>query len=217
MRTNWTIEMIRILTEEYPISKSSILAQRLGVTLTSIYAKAKALNLKKSESFLESDQSGRLKKGSLIGTKFQFKKGHKPSTAGKRQSEFMDPEALERAKLGWFKPGQKVHNEGEDGEIRVRKDRNGKSYKFIRISKGKWIHLHVHLWETYHNQSARGKVLHFKDGNTMNCVIENIEAISREHLMLKNTIHNYPIEVKKTIRALSKLKKTIHEKQDQRP
>ena len=55
-------------------------------------------------------------------------------------------------------------------------------------------------------------IISFKDKNPMNCVIENLEIITRKENMNRNTIHNYPTEVKQLIKLNSKLKKAICQK-----
>lgn len=57
-------------------------------------------------------------------------------------------------------------------------------------------------------------IVTFRDRNPQNVVIENLELISRQEGMKRNSIQNYPKEVKSTIRLLSKLKKIINEKQN---
>jgi hypothetical protein len=57
----------------------------------------------------------------------------------------------------------------------------------------------------------------FKNGNKQDVRIENLEMISRQELMRRNTIHRYPPALKEVIRLAGKLKRTIedaHEKQD---
>jgi hypothetical protein len=53
----------------------------------------------------------------------------------------------------------------------------------------------------------------FKDGNQLNCIIENLECISNAELMQRNTIHRFPAELKSTIRLVNKLKRNINAKE----
>jgi hypothetical protein len=142
----------------------------------------------------------------------RIKKGHVPLNKGKKQSEYMSAEAIARTAATRFKKGQKSHTELYDGAIQIRHDhpdRKGRRYKWIRISKGKWKMLHVYNWEQKLGPVPAGKIVAFKTKDTMNCELDNLELITREENMKRNTIHRYPVPLKKSIRALHKLNKTI--------
>lgn len=150
----------------------------------------------------------------------QFKKGHVSFNKGRKQTEYMTKEAIERTKKTRFKKGNEPHNTKEkDGTITIRRDhlkRKGKPYKFIRLSKGNWIPLHQYKWEVKYGRQPKGSVLRFKDGNTLNCSLKNLELITRKENMKRNTIHRYPTELKELIRLNNKLKRKTNEykKQD---
>ena len=50
----------------------------------------------------------------------------------------------------------------------------------------------------------------FRDGNTLNCVLENLECISDSELMRRNTIHNLPVEVQELIHLKAQLTRAIN-------
>lgn len=85
-----------------------------------------------------------------------------------------------------FKKGNLPVNTLYDGAITIRKDKLGTSYKWIRIAKAKWKELHRYLWEQKYGKVPKGFVLRFKDGDTMNVVLSNIELISRSIHLDKN-------------------------------
>lgn len=97
---------------------------------------------------------------------------------------------------GQFKKGMKPKNTAHDGAIRFRKrtNRNNVDYYFIRIKKGEWIPLHNHLWIQKHGPIPKGMVVRFKDGNHLNCKLDNLELITRG----ENLKRNYP-DVKKDL------------------
>jgi hypothetical protein len=72
----------------------------------------------------------------------------------------------------------------------------------------------VHTWQQHNGPVPQGKIVCFKDHNTLNCSIENLMLLSRAENMQRNTIHRYPDELKSTIRLVSKLKRKINEKQN---
>lgn len=142
----------------------------------------------------------------------QYKAGRVPENKGKRQKDFMSGEAINKTVATRFKKGARVHNEKYDGAVVTRyshRKRNYPPYKWIRISKAKWKKLHVHLWEEANGAIPPGKIVVFKDRNTLNCELSNLDLLSREENMMRNTIQRYPPELKSTIRTLGKLKRTI--------
>lgn len=100
-----------------------------------------------------------------------FAKGQNPWNAGKKGTHFSP--ATE------FKPGNLPKNTLYDGAIRERyHKRSGFSYKYIRVALNKWVLLHRYNWEKVHGNIPPRHVLRFKDGNTLNCDVNNLELIS---------------------------------------
>ena len=63
MRRKWTIKEIEILQLEYPNRPSIEIAKQLQRTLRSIYTQAKLLNIRKSDEYLLTAESGRMVRG----------------------------------------------------------------------------------------------------------------------------------------------------------
>lgn len=151
-----------------------------------------------------------------------IKKGDVPFNKDKKQQDFMSPEAIEKTKATRFKKGEiapnKKHFKDGDITIRAEKLRDGsiRNYKWIRIARAKWRMVHVVNWEKQHGPVPEGCIVVFKNKDTMNCDVSNLEMITLEENMARNTIHNYPTELKTTIRLLSKVNKKIRnaKKQD---
>ena len=86
-----------------------------------------------------------------------------------------------------FKKGNEPHNTKYDGCITVRHHkRTNEKYKYIRIAKGKWVLLHRYIWEQHKGKIPQGYVIRFKDGDTLNCAIDNLECISRKENLVRN-------------------------------
>ncbi len=204
MRT-WTDSEIEILKRDYPKVEAKIIASTLNKGYFSVLNKAWALGLKKDKSFF-TVMGERLKES---GKSHRFKKGQIPINKGKKQIEFMNSEAIERTKATRFKTGNLPHNTKPDGYITIRKDKRGILYKWIK-KEGKMQPYHLWVWKINRNEIQKGFNVVFKDSNTLNCVIDNLECISNEENMKRNTIHKYPTELKSEIRKVSKLKKVIN-------
>lgn len=142
-----------------------------------------------------------------------FDKGHSPVNKGKKQTEFMSPEAIERSKKGLFTKGHLPHNTKEsDLVISIRADKRGVKYKFIRVSLAKWIPLARYNWEQVHGPIAKWMKMIHKDGDSLNCDLSNLELLTPGELMKRNSLHNYPKEIANAIQLGGALKRKINRK-----
>ena len=125
------------------------------------------------------------------------KKGDIPFNKGKKQIDYMTPEAIEKSKKTRFKKGDVPHNTNKegDGAIVTRIETSNITYKYIRISKGVWELYHRIVWEKHNGKIPDNFIVAFKDGNTENTNIENLELITRTENMYRNSKLNYPREV----------------------
>lgn len=119
----------------------------------------------------------------------QIKPGNIPPNKGKKMTDYMSAEAIAKTAATRFKKGTIPPNTYEnDGVITIRKDkRTGRAYKYIRLSKGKWREYHLHLWEQQNGPLPKGHCLWFRDRDTMNVDLANLELITRKDNRLRNT------------------------------
>lgn len=132
----------------------------------------------------------------------RIKKGNVPSNKGKKQVDYMSPEAIDRCAATRFKKGNKPHNTYErDGIISSRIDTTGRLYLYIRTSPGKWELYHKYLWEQKNGEVPPSHCLWFKDGNSTNVSLENLECISRKENYMRNSeTRFYPSDLKELIK-----------------
>jgi hypothetical protein len=212
----FTEDEILFLKEKYDNTSTSDLAKLMNRPIRSIYGKAHELGLKKSSEFLQSALSGRLQKGNTLGADFTFKKGHIPPNKGKKITEFMDSITQEKFKANMFKPGNTPHNACKDWEERIYTDTNGKKYIKIKVPGiNKMVFKHIWLYTKTYGEIPKGNVVAFMDGNSLNCVAENLRTIPMAENMLRNSIQRFPEELKSVIRLLSKLNKKIEQNEKQ--
>lgn len=201
----FTEEEIEYIKEHYPNESTAIIAKHLNTNVNSIYNKAYRLNIKKSDEYLKNESSCRFQKGCSIGKKTQFKKGHIPLNKGKKMSK----DVYYKCKNTMFKKGHEPHNTKYDGCLSIRKSRDV-PYIYIRIKKGKWKLFHRFLWEKENGKIPKCQNVVFKDSNQSNVVLSNLEIISDEELLKRNSLHRYPKEISHLIQIKSALQRQIN-------
>lgn len=144
-----------------------------------------------------------------------IKAGTTPKNKGKKLHEYVSPAAIERIKSSQFKKGNLPCNTLHDGAIVTRRAKSGRYYKWIRISKANWKMLHVNIWEGANGPVPAGYIIVFANKDSADCRLENLELITLEENMRRNTIQNYPDDIKTSIRTVSKLKRKIKQHEEQ--
>lgn len=197
----------------YPDTPMPELIKIFGRPYWSIYSKAYALDLRRSEAYLASEHACRLRRENNPGVGSRFKKGNESWNKGVR---FV---AGGRSAETRFEPGTMPHNHVPVGTERVTRD--GITQRKTHDDGAphrRWKSVHMILWEELRGPVPTGHIVVFRDRNTANIHIDNLELITRAENMRRNTIHRYPPELKETIRQLGRLKKAIseasNEKQD---
>jgi hypothetical protein len=214
MRKLWTASEIEYLKENYSDKNTAVICAHLDRSLSSVFGMVYILQLHKSETFRNSPLSGRLRPGSHIGGATRFKSGITPINKGKKQSDFMSKDAIERTKATRFQKGLKPHNTKKNGEISIRRSK-GRPYQYIRIAENHWRELHLVVWEKEKGPVPSGFNVQFKDKNSLNCTIENLYLINRKDQMVDNSVQRYPQEVRTTMQALGKFKRKIKKYEEQ--
>lgn len=208
-RHYYTAEEEDLIRKYYSTMSTPELAKMLGVSALSCFNKAAQMGLRKDPQWLYENlvENGRKNVKRLKDS--QFKKGMTPHNKGKKISAETKAKMIASGTL--FKKGQVPYNTQFDGAETIRKDKHGREYVFVRISKRKWIPKHVILWEEAHGKVPKGYNIVFKDNNTKNIILDNLEMISNAELMRRNSIHaNYPPEVTKLIQLKGALKRQIN-------
>lgn len=204
----WTESENDFLKERFPFTKTIDICKELDRSYRSVAAQANILGLKKDSEFLKAQL--KLGYAALLekGAAYRFKKGDKPVNKGKKQHEYMSPEAIERTAKTRFKKGQLPPNTHYDGHERV----SVEGYVEIRVALGFYKLKHRLVWEQHHGHIPEGMIVVFKDGNRQNCDINNLELISKKENMARNTIHNYPEEIAKTVQLMGVVTRKINQK-----
>ena len=135
----------------------------------------------------------------------QFTKGHRPFNKGKQWADFMSEEGRRNSAKTQFKPG--VENTASPTyrqpgfEILRSPDKLGRRYWWIKPHDGRrMMPKHRYIWEQAHGPIPKGMNIQFKDGDTTNCVLDNLYLISRAKQVRKNW-DDLPEERKAACRA----------------
>ncbi len=175
MRRAWTKKEDKILRDLYSDNDMISIQRLIKRSDRSIYTRAKNFGLHKSPEYMEKINQERNDKLTIAGKKSRFNKGHEPHNQGKT--------GIRVSPKSEYKKGNLPSNTLYDGAITVRNDRSQKTglvthYKYIRIRKAVWVLYQRYVWEQRNGKIPRGYVVRFKDGDTMNCDINNLECIS---------------------------------------
>src|SRR5690606_511526 len=128
------------------------------------------------------------------GVAYRFKPGNKPVNKGKKYPD--------KINSGCFGKGHKPWNSTEVGDIRKTTD----GYLKIKVGEpNKWDLLHRHLWKQEHGFIPKGMKIRFKDGNPLNCVLDNMELVSYKDHLLKNQVLDFPKELQEVAFLTKKL------------
>jgi hypothetical protein len=189
----WTLQEDNILREKYPDLLTSDLMKFLpGRTYSSITGHANVLGIKKSDLFFSLGMGGRISNSNNIGIDTRFKINKPGWNKGKKQSDYMSPEKIERTKATRFKKGQDPHNTvpigteriSKDGyvEIKIRHLKNGDANNKNFVSK------HRMIYQEHFGPIPDNYNVEFIDGNRMNFEPSNFILRSKTENFLKNTM-----------------------------
>jgi hypothetical protein len=207
----FTREQLDELKRDYPATLNSVLAKRYGRSPDVIYNTAQRLGVKKDREFMR-----RVAKLNFTedhpARKFQIKKGTVPVNKGKKQTEYMTPEAVERTKRTRFKKGHLPSGTLRDYAVTERRDSSGRIYRHIRTGPARWVPYHRYLWEREYGKIPKGHNIRFRDGNPLNCAIDNLYLISRADQMRNENSYQarYPEEIRQLIQLKGALTRQIH-------
>ncbi|MGH8417987.1 MAG: HNH endonuclease signature motif containing protein [Pseudomonas sp.] len=209
-RRQWTCVEEARLRELYPNTPMPEMAKEFNRPYWSIYNKAHALGLKRSDDYLAGEHACRLRRENNPGVGSRFQKGH--ASWNKGISFISGGRSAEtRFKAGTLN-GRAAQLHMPIGTERVTKD--GIRQRKVRDDgppQKRWKSVHMIMWEETNGAVPDGHIVVFRDRDTANIQISNLELITRGENMRRNTIHRYPPELKDTIRQLGKLKRAISE------
>ena len=196
----FTEEQQQKIRAEYLDKTNLQLAKELGCSDTTVSRFLKKNNLKLPKDVIA--------KRRMNGA---FKNGNIPFNKGLKWTEYMSDEKIENLRKTIFKKGNKNGLKRNTYDVFYKK-RYGERIKHIKIKDGVDIPYQRYVWEQHHGPIPKDHNVIFKDGNTDNCDISNLECISNEEKMLRNSRHKYPKEIIPSMALLCKLNKQLNKK-----
>lgn len=194
-KTTFTVEEDEIIRDNYLTMPMKTIGKLINRSFCGVNSRMNQLGLIIPEEL----RAERKAKG-------MFRKGQEPANKGKK----MNPEQYEKYKHTFFQKDHIPHNAKKNGEEVKRKDKNGNIYLLIKIpEKRRLVYKHVWLWENENGTVPDGYAVVFKDGNSLNCCLNNLECISRVELLNRNTINRFPEDLQRAIRLQSVIKRRI--------
>ena len=192
-----------MLKLNYANTLTQEIADALGRTMLAVYGEARKLGLAKDPEFIRT-HCRNLDPAS--GAAFRFAPGSVPPNKGKKGHSYPGMEATQ------FKAGHKPGNWMPIGSHRYSKE----GYLQRKVTDTgypprDWVAVHILLWEEANGPVPPGHALCFKDGDKTHIELENLELLTRRELMLRNSVHNLPSELKEVIRLKAALQRKINE------
>jgi hypothetical protein len=197
MSVIWTLEENTILIEKYPDAATADLLVLLpGRTHSSITGHANLLGIHKSEAFHASGLGGRICSSNDIGIGTRFYKKMAGWNKGKKQTEYMSAENIEKTKIGRFKKGQDPHNTVAIGHERVSRD----GYLEVKVKHKKgigknhnFVAKHRIIYEKHFGPIPKNCNVEFLDNDKMNFEPSNLVLRTKKENLLMNTMRDQSI------------------------
>lgn len=203
-RTRWTDEQLALLRELYPHEPTAFVAGRIGRSIRSTYEKALAIGLRKTPEFLRSGRAGRL--DGIKGMPTRFKPGQQPWNAGLKGWQ-----AGGRSAETQFKKGMKPQTWHPIGHERITDDGYlQRKMNDTGVTRRDYVNVHWLVWFEAGREIPPGHILVFRDGNRQNIVLENLELITRQENMRRNTVHNLPKPLAELVQLRGALQRKIN-------
>ena len=200
--TPFTKQQEKQIKNEFLLKPVKRLADEIGCTYGRIMRFLKKNNLEIPRDLIEQ-----------IKLDSRKKKGDVPFNKGKKQVDYMTADSIMKSKKTRFKKGLKPHNTTPQGNgaIVTRQDSFGRKYKYIRIREGVWELYHRIVWKKEKGKIPDNYLVVFKDNNTENTTIENLELITMTENMYRNSIHDYPREIIPSLILIKQLKNKLQD------
>jgi hypothetical protein len=210
VKKHWTPEEVDILQARYPHEPTAAIAKDLGRRVGSVYQHALKIGLRKSAEYLAGPHACRLRGDS--GHAHRFKKGLIPHNKGKAHPAARSKACAEHH----FKKGER-HGAAVKLYQPIGTERLIGGYLERKVNDDKperrrWRLVHVLVWEAANGPVPKGHAVVFRNGDKTDIHLDNLECITRQELMRRNTVHRFPKPVAEAIQLLGALNRQIRKR-----
>lgn len=158
-----------------------------------VYRKAKALLLKKDPTVIAATR---------------FKPGQEPWNSGTHFA------SGGRSVETRFKPGNKPHTWRPIGTELISKEGYlERKVTDTGVTEHDYVPVHHLVWREAGREIPKGSVLVFRDGDKRNFAIDNLELVTRQELMRRNSIHNCGPEIAQLIQLRGAISRQINQRE----
>lgn len=161
--------MISIIPGRYSTQIAQMMNEKYGLDLTSNMVRQWKKNNKTPS-----------------GIDTRYRSGRKCAIKGKKWDEFMPVESQANSRKTQFKKGNIPANHAPIGTITTRSE-----YKWIKIRDGyqekNWMLLHRYVWEQANGPIPKGYRIMFRDGNPLNCSLDNLKLVDEKVIAIAAT------------------------------
>ncbi len=149
-------------------------------------------------------------RGIVSGRTGFFEKGNVPHNKGRKGWQAGGNSSKTR-----FKKGIRPHTWVPVGSERFSKEGiRQRKVTDTGPSRRDWKSVHSLLWEEHYGPVPKGHIVVFRNGDRADIRIDNLELITREENMRRNTIHNLPEELADVCRLRGMLNRRIRERSE---
>lgn len=222
----WSPSEIRTLRKRFPNELTADIARDLGRTCTLVSQKAHALGLCKNKRGKEAARArlshiAKTNPGCIGG---RFKKGQVPANKGLRRPGW----SAGRMRETQFKKGE-MHGAAQHNYVPIGTQRvNSKDGYLERkvtddhpVPARRWVAVHRLVWEAANGPIPAGHRVAFKPGTKTNIeadiTVDRLELVTAAEMMRRNTIHNYPREIKHAMQMRGALNRVINRRTKEAP
>lgn len=191
-RTTFTAAEDNYIKENYLSMPVRILAKNINRSGFGVRARIKVLGLVIPPEIIEKRKSDSY-----------YKKGQTAPNKGKKQSDYMSAEAIEKTKTTRFKKGQIPHN--YNGGEHLSKD----GYIIKSVGEGKTVLKHHWEWIQEHGEIPKSYILKCLTEDKTNTHPSNWKLMTMTENMIRNSKNKPPEELVQTMVLRSQLKKKI--------
>lgn len=204
----WSAAQIKFIRQNFHSMTNVALARKLGKTLTVVRNKCRELGLlhmvmeywtQEQVEFLKANYRtiGDVELAKIFQERWPKQKLWTSKHIDKKRGYL----GLKRTVAEWasmrthrFEPDQYKDFDGKtfpQGKERIWSS-NGVSRRMIKVGKD-FVHKARHVWELSRGPIPKGMKVHFKDGNTLNCSLSNLELLTKSELARKISVRNHKV------------------------